>query len=148
MTIHEAIELINDGQDLAVSDKTIEVNSVETLKLETGEITYMVEDSTQGVVLFLDSGSEEILLFQKLEDEDIDPNQDVQTYGGLDYDFSESGEAVILDDDLETELERIIFRDFEANGGARMRMIEYIGTGEMVYLAGEVVAEEELQEAA
>lgn len=148
MTIHEAIELIKEGLDVAVSDKTIEVNSVETLRLETGELTYMVEDNTQGTVLFLDEGSEEIILFQKLEDEDIDPNQDVQTYAGLDYDFSESGEAVILDDDLETELERVIFRDFEARGGARMRLIEYAGTGEMMFLAGEIVAEEELQEAA
>jgi hypothetical protein len=141
MTIRDIIVRVEDGDSVALADTTFDPKTVDVFRLTTGDDLYLVQDESQRWMT-LDEGSEEVILFDIIEDA-IDPNLDLQTYNGDDFEFSSEGEGALMEDGEEAD--KMMFRDFEADGQI-IRVIEYIVTGEVLSLFGRIIPEDEIQE--
>ncbi len=142
MNIEKAIQQLENGQPIVVGDKTIEPASHEKIHLETGDMLYLFQDS-HDMWLSVDPESEEVILFQTL-DEELDSSEEIQVFGGHDYELSMHHEGNIMDDD--EELEEIAIYDFESSDKERIRILQYSVSGEVVPMIGRLVPPDALQE--
>lgn len=141
MIIQDIIEKVEEGESIALADTTFDPKTVDVFRLTTGDDLYLVQDESQRWMT-IDEGAEEVILFDVIEDA-VDPGQDIQTYNGDDFEFSSEGEGILMEDGEEAD--RVMFRDFEADGRI-IRVIEYVVTGEVLSLFGRVIPEDEINE--
>lgn len=142
MTIAETIERLRNDEPVVIRDKTFTVRSMDNLTLDTGEIVYWAYGK-DGMWLSLDPESEETIFFEDLDDE-LEPEDDTVVYGGNDFEFSYEGTATLKDDDGGTVMS---FREFESQKGEVLRIIENESTGDKTFAFGQVLTEEDFQEA-
>lgn len=143
MIIQEAIEKFRNGDAITIGDKQFDPTSFDEIKLETGDMLFFAEDEEQGVLLTIDEESEEVVLFQRVEEE-IEVEEEALVYAGEDYELSMEGSGQIMIDDQESE--KISFRDFETGDGSKFKMVEYEVSGDIRNWVGEIVIEEDLKE--
>lgn len=142
MTIDEILSEVRAKHDVVVRDKTFHPRTLETVILDTGETIYWVYGQ-DGMWLSLDPGGEEILQFEDINEE-LEPEDDTVVYGGDDYEFSYEGSATLKDDDTAAML---TFREYENADGRKIRLTEDEGNGDKTVSFGNIVTEEEIQEA-
>ncbi|MCR4312293.1 MAG: hypothetical protein NUV56_03340 [Candidatus Uhrbacteria bacterium] len=142
MTIAEVLSALHGDQSIVVRDKTFKPSLVEEIVLDTGEAVCWAH-ARDGLWLSVDPGSEEIKLFEDIQEE-LEPEDDTVVYGGDDYEFSYEGAATLKDDDSGGHMS---FREFENANGNIVRITEYQATGDVVTSYGNVLTEEEMQEA-
>lgn len=143
MTIEETIELLKNGESITIGDKQFDPISFDEIRLISGEMLYFAEDDNQGVLLSIDQDSDEIIMFQKIED-DLEVEDETIVYGGSDYELSLESEGNIIVDD--NEIESISFKDFENGSGDKIRLVEYGAGGDIRGWSGSIVIEDELKE--
>src|SRR3989339_1301199 len=142
MTIAEVVSALQNDQPIVVRDKTFKVSTLEEIVLDTGEIVFWAH-ARDGLWLSVDPGSEEIKMFEDI-DEEIEPEDDTVVYGGDDYEFSYEGSATLKEDEAGGAMD---FREFENANGGLIRITSYEATGDIVISRGTVLTEEEMQEA-
>ena len=142
MTIAEVVAALLGDQPIVVRDKTFKISLLEEVVLDTGETVYWAH-ARDGLWLSVDPGSEEIKLFEDI-DEELEPEDDTVVYGGDDYEFSYEGSATLKDDEAGGAMS---FREFENTNGNIVRITEYEATADVVRSYGNVITEEEIQEA-
>ena len=142
MTIAEVLSALQNDRPVVVRDKTFSAASLDELKLDTHETVYWAH-GREGLWLSIDPGSEEIKLFEEINEE-LEPEDDTVVYRGDDYEFSYEGTATIKDDDTGGAM---AFREFESADGDIVRITQYEATGDVVISVGTVITEEEIQEA-
>ncbi|KKW29396.1 MAG: hypothetical protein UY72_C0046G0004 [Candidatus Uhrbacteria bacterium GW2011_GWD2_52_7] len=142
MTIAEVVSALQNDQPIVVRDKTFKVSTLEEIVLDTGEIVFWAH-ARDGLWLSVDPGSEEIKMFEDI-DEEIEPEDDTVVYGGDDYEFSYEGSATLKDDEAGGAIR---FREFENANGNIVRITEYEATADVHSAYGNVLTEEEIQEA-
>lgn len=142
MTIVEVLSALQDDQPVVVRDKTFKPASVDAILLDTKETVYWVR-SRDGIWLSIDPESEEVKMFEDINEE-LEPEDDVVVYGGDDYEFSYEGSATLKNDEAGGLMS---FREFENANGNIVRITEYEATGDVVVSYGNVITEEEMQEA-
>lgn len=141
MNVSEALEELLAERNIVVGDTTFEIETLDHIKLDTGDDVYFVRDGGD-LWLSVDSASDEIILFNNVEEE-FDFEAEVIVYNGEDYEFSLESEGSVLVDG--EELDKITFRDYEGPYGRILRIIQYSMSGEVVNAVGKVVPEEQLQ---
>jgi hypothetical protein len=142
MQLSVALDLVQNDLPIVVRDKTVHPRGIDEVRLETGEIVYWVY-TKEGMWLSLDPESEEILLFEDVN-EDLEPEDDTVVYRGEDYEFSYEGVAKLEDDDGGVTTN---FKDYENTRGNIVRIMEDDSTGEQSFAFGVKITEEDLQEA-
>jgi hypothetical protein len=143
MTISEVIQKFTEGEAITIGDKQFDPTSFDEIRLDSGEMLFFAEDEQQGVLLSMDEESDEVILFQKIEEE-IEIEDDIVVYGGVDYELSLEGSGQVLLNGVESET--ITFQDFEAGNGGKFRVVQYEVTGETRMWAGDVIMEEDIKE--
>ncbi|MBU1126547.1 MAG: hypothetical protein ABH826_02645 [Patescibacteria group bacterium] len=143
MQVEKAIEKFLEGESIIVAGKTFDTDTVEEIRLETGDKIYWVRDGGD-LWLSVDPESEEIILFHTVEEE-IDSSGDTVYFKGEDYEFEFEGIGRILDDGEETD--EIIFRDFSGPDGEVLRAAENTVSNEIETSIGTKITDEDLQEA-
>lgn len=143
MTIKQAIEAVQNGDSIIVGDKTVSPQTVDEVKIETGERVYWVRgDDT--IWLSLDAPSEEILVFTDIEEE-FDVAEDAHFYANEDYELSfETEDAKMVDEDGEEEA--VMWRDYESATGRVLRITQYEVSGDVIVSTATKAAEEDLGE--
>lgn len=142
MTIAEVVSALQNDQLIVVRDKTFKVSTLEEIVLDTGETVFWAH-ARDGLWLSVDPGSEEIKMFEDI-DEELEPEDDTLVYGGDDYEFSYEGSATLKDDEAGGA---ITFREYENANGNIVRVTEYEATADVMTAYGNVLTEEEIQEA-
>ncbi len=142
MQVEKAIEKFFEGEAIIVAGKTFEADSVEEIRLETGDEIYWIRDGGD-LWLSVDPESDEIILFHTVEEE-LDSSGDTVYFKGEDYEFEFEGVARILDDGEETD--EVIFRDFTGPDGEILRVAENTTSNEIETSVGSKISDEDLQE--
>ncbi len=143
MKVQKALKFLKDGVNVAINDKTFIPEEVQEVKMETGEMVYWILDGGD-LWLSIDSESDEVIFFNKIDDE-IDVSLDGILYAGEDYELSLEMKGAIVGEDGESE--QVLVREFENESGEIFRAVEYSVTGEVRLSFGRIVTEDELQEA-
>lgn len=143
MTIPEVLDALQSDVPIVVGDKTFEPRGLDEVTLETGESVYWAHEKN-GAWLSIDPASDEIILFEDL-DEELEPEDDTVVYGGEDYEFSYEGTATIKSEDGEETT--MIFREYESPDGDLLRITEEETTGDVRISLGTKLTEDELQSA-
>jgi hypothetical protein len=98
-----------------------------------------------GTLLSVDPTNEECYLLDRC-DEEFSIAEDLQVFGGFDYEFSSEEEGrIMVDDDL---TDGLLVRDYQASNGRVLRGIEYQATGDVYFFEGKVVSEDDISESA
>jgi hypothetical protein len=143
MKVRDVLEILQNGNAIVINDKTFEPTETSEVHLETGETLYWVRDGGD-LWLSLDPESEEVILFNDVEDE-MSTSSDVVLYGGEEYEFSYETEGHLVSE--EGDREKVTIREFENVESHVVRSIEYGMTGEIVAAFGRKIHEDELHEA-
>lgn len=144
MTLSDLVHAISEGIDLTVEGVPLTFESVEEVKLPTGDMLYLAF-AESGTLLSVDPSNEECYLLDRC-DEDMDLSEDLQVFNGSDYEFSTEEEGrVMVDDDL---ADGLLIRDYQASNGRIIRGIEYQGTGDLYIFEGKAVSEDDIVESA
>lgn len=143
MTIKEVLSALKRDQAVVVGDTTFEPRGVDDVTLETGETVYWAKKG-DGSWLSIDPESEEIILFENI-DEELEPEDDTVVYGGEDYEFSYEGTATVVGEEGDETVYN--FREFESPSGEIIRLMENESTGDIVASIGAKLTEDELQPA-
>lgn len=143
MTIPEVLDALQSDVPIVVGDKTFEPRGLDAVTLETGETVYWAHEKN-GAWLSIDPASDEIILFEDI-DEELEPEDDTVVYGGEDYEFSYEGTANITSDDGEDLA--MNFREYESPDGDIIRITEEATTGDIRVSLGTKLTEDELQAA-
>jgi len=142
MQIKKALQRLLEEQPILVKNLTFEPDTIDHAKLKTGESLYWARNES-GRWLSVDEASEEVILFEEVEEE-VDTQDETVVFQNRDFEFSYEGEGTLVDEDG-TELEQIRYKDYEADGEI-LRVVEAEVTGEQVVSLGQVVAETEIGE--
>jgi len=140
MNVQEVLDEVLAENNIVVNDTTFELETIETIKLETGEMVYWIRDGSDRW-LSIDPEGEEIILFNDVEE--LDTDGDVIMYGAEDYEFSLKAGGSILEDD--EEVDRMTYRDFEGHDGSVLRVVTRIMSNEVICAVGIKIPEEQLQ---
>lgn len=143
MTIKEVLSALKRDEAVVVGDTTFEPRGVDAVTLETGETVYWARKG-DGTWLSIDPASDEIILFEDI-DEEIEPEDETVVYGGADYEFSYEGTATLTGDEGDETVLR--FREFESGSGEIIRITENESTGDTTASVGAKLTEDELQSA-
>lgn len=143
MTIKEVLEALKNDCPVVVGDTTFEPRGLDELTLETGEPVYWASKA-DGMWLSIDPSSDEIVMFEDIEEE-LEPEDDTVVYGGEDYEFSYEDTATLKSDEGEETVLR--FREFESADGDIIRMTENESTGDIRVSLGTKLTEDDLQPA-
>lgn len=141
MQIDPLIDLLTNEESIIVAGKTYEPQQVQTVQLETGE-SMIWAWSLEEMWLSVDADSEEVLLFNEIE-EDFDISEDGVVYKGEDFELSFQA-AGVLEEEGE-EIDRVEFKDYEGGMGEILRVIEFAVQGDKKCLIGKIIPEEEVQ---
>lgn len=141
MTISEVLEALKNDSPIVVGDTTFETRGLDVLTLATGESVYWAS-KRDGTWLSIDPSSEEIIMFEEIEEE-LEPEDDTVVYGGEDYEFSYEDTATLKNDEGEETVLR--FREFESADGDIIRMTENESTGDVRVSLGTKLTEDDLQ---
>lgn len=144
MQISTLINNLREGNDVSLGNTGFSPDQFDEIRLETGETVYVAEDK-KGLILGVDPTSEEVYLFESV-DEEVDVEEDMQVYDGEDFEFSLETSGNLLIE--EEEGDAVTIRDYESSSGRLMRVIEYSVTGDIAVMVGRIVSEDEIQEAA
>lgn len=142
MTISQVLSALQNDEAIVVRDRTFRCSLLEELVLDTHETVYWAH-GREGIWLAIDPGSEEIKLFEDIEEE-LEPEDDTVVYRGDDYELSYEGSANLKDDEAGGSM---TLREFESSDGEIIRITEYEATGDVAVAVGKVLTEEEIQEA-
>ncbi|MBU0613931.1 hypothetical protein KJ766_01430, partial [Patescibacteria group bacterium] len=113
MKVENILDLLKDGEPIAINDKTFTPEMIEEVRLETGDIVYWVIDGGD-LWLSVDVDSEEVILFSRIEEE-VDVSLDSVLYGGEDYELSLETKGTVLEDG--EEIDQVIIREFQNESG-------------------------------
>lgn len=142
MDITAALELLQADEPIIVRGRTFEPKNIDPMALDTGETVFWVY-SKEGNWLSVDPEGEEILFFEDVEEE-LEPEDDMVVYQGMDFELSYEG--VAIPKEVEGSAGYSI-RDYENGKGGVVRLMEDSATGDTTVAHGFKVTEEELQEA-
>ncbi len=143
MTIPEVLDALQSDVPVVVGDKTFEPRGLDEVMLETGEAVYWAHEKN-GMWLSIDPASDEIILFEDI-DEELEPEDDTVVYGGEDYEFSYEGTATMKSEDGEES--SMSFREYESPSGDLIRITQEQATGDTRNSLGTKLTEDDLQSA-
>jgi hypothetical protein len=144
MDVKSALDTLLQSRAIVISDKTFEPVSINKVSLSTGDIQYWIK-SDEGVWLSVDPGSDEIIMFEDI-DEEFEPTDDSVFYSGEDYEFSFEADGKVYDEDGE-QIDTVEFKEYESPRGDVLRLTEYEVAADVVQSAiGWTITEADLQE--
>ena len=141
MKIQNVIEKFTEFKPLVVDGTTFTPESLEEVKLETGDSVFWVEDDGN-LWLALDAESDEVILFNKIEEE-VDSSGETMYFNGTDYELEYEATGFIIEDGEQTE--KLLFKDYEANGEV-LRVVENTVTANVEASLGKKITDEDFQE--
>jgi len=142
MKLNKALELFLNERPVIVDSRTIEAESVDHIRLESGEDVFWIHGEG-GIWVSIDQNSEEVMLFQEIV-ADLEAYDETLEYRGVDYEFTYEEGGKVKDEDGE-EIDRVDFKEYEADGEI-IRIAEFEVSGEKITLVGRRLTEDDLQE--
>lgn len=142
MDIAAALELLQAEEPILVRGRTFEPRTIDPMSLDTGETVFWVY-SREGNWMSIDPEGEEVIFFEDIEEE-LEPEDDMVVYQGMDYELSYEG--VAIPKEVEGSAGYSV-RDYESSKGDIVRLMEDSATADLSAAHGFKVTEDELQEA-
>ncbi|PIX62623.1 hypothetical protein CO057_02645 [Candidatus Uhrbacteria bacterium CG_4_9_14_0_2_um_filter_41_50] len=142
MKVLKALEILKKEQPVIVSGRTFEVHNLVHVILDSAEDVYWIRNG-EGRLLSVDPQSEEVILFEELEEE-LEAYDETLEFRGTDYEFTYEEGGKVLDED-EEEVDHVDFKEYEADGEI-IRIAEFEVSGEIITLRGSRITEDDLQE--
>jgi len=142
MNVQDALNILMNEEPIVVAGKTFTPESIDEVRLDTGDMVYLVRDGGD-LWLSMDPESDEVILFSDVAEE-VDASAEVASYAGEDYEFSYEANGKI--EDGGEEIETVTWREFEKDDGTILRVTELEVGGESYTSIGNKIPEDELQE--
>lgn len=144
MDVKKALEYLLQLQAIVINDKTFQPTIINKVNLKTGESQYWIR-SNDSVWLSIDPGSDEIRMFEDI-DEELEPADETVFYAGEDYELSYEADGKVFDEDGE-QIDIVEFKEYESQKGDVLRLTEYEVAADVIQSAiGWTITEADLQE--
>lgn len=115
--------------------------------LDNGETLHWFVDAEDHILTV--ASEEEELVFFRLVETDLEPQEERIIYEGVEYEYSYDDSGYVKDGSGETLLDEddhITFADYESSEGNILRVVTDEDTGEHFVLLGQVIAEDDVNE--
>lgn len=145
MTIKELLSLDLSESVSIFNHPFLYVGRSELVLDDESKVYWLYSDEDE--LLSVSPEEEELVLFEKLEDE-FEQDETV-FFRGKEYEFNyeNAGRISTIDGETDTEVEdRYVFTEYQALEGERLRIISNENTGEILAYLGRIVSEEDLTE--
>lgn len=144
MTIHDLYDL-EIGDDISIANEPFHYVGHAEIELDNGQEMRWLYDK-ESRLLTITPSDDELMIFDPVEEE-LEPENEVILYMNKEFEFSYQDAGItnniIADTDMEEE-GPFMFTDYQAAGGAVVRIISNTNTGESNTYVGAIVAEEDI----
>jgi hypothetical protein len=145
MELKALLHDIKPGDELMVANQPFTYGGKVTMELDGGDVRYWLFDRDGGMVT-VSPDDEEIVSFQTAA-EALEPEDEMVTYDGVDYEFSYEDSGTVKAIEGETDMEegdKYAFADYESGDGELVRIVTNQDTEDVYHYAGSVVVENDI----
>ena len=145
MKIEEILHHLKPGTELMIANRPFTFGGKAKVELDGGDLRYWLYDK-EGSMLAVSPEDEEIVLFESVGEE-LEPEDEIVTYDGKDYEFSydDAGRVASVEGEADVEEDaRYKIADYESDGGSLVRLLTNEDTEDVYAYEGSVVVEDDV----
>lgn len=145
MIIEEILHHFEPGDEMTVLNEPFSLKSKAVITLDGGDIRHWLFADEEKMLAI--SPDDEEIIFLRLLDEEVEPQDGIILIGGTEYEFSYEDSGVISKTigELNAEEEdRIAIADYESENGEILRTVTNENNGEKEAYLGKMVVEDDI----